>query len=460
VIVMKVGGTSVRDAEAMRNVATIVRGRAARQPVVVLSACAGVTDALVRAAEHAAEGREADARREIDTHVVDRHYAIIHELVNDLAEQDALIREFTAFFEELHHLLYGISITGDLSPRVLDFVMSYGERMSTRIFVSAARVAGIRAELADARACIATNSAFGKAEPNLAATRARCKTILVPLLDRGAIPVLQGFIGADERGVTTTLGRGGSDYSAAVLGTVLDADDIEIWTDVDGILTADPKLVPHAHRVTELSFREASELAYFGAKVLHPSTLLPAVEKAIPVRIFNSHRPAAGGTLIKAEVAPASVSVKSISYKRGITVVNIASARMLGSYGFMKKIFDIFHDHRTSVDLVTTSEVSVSLSIDYTPNLDELVRDLEPFGRVQVQRGKAIVCIVGERMRTEKGVAARVFGRLRDVPIDMISQGASEINISFVIDEDRIPGAVRALHDEFFSDISGAKIFE
>ena len=230
--------------------------------------------------------------------------------------------------------------------------------------------------------------------------------------------------------------------------------------DVDGILTADPKLVPGALRVKEMSFREASELAYFGARVLHPSTLLPAIEKDIPVHIYNSRRPNAGGTLIRAEVPPSSATVKSISYKRGITVLNISSTRMLGSYGFMKRIFDIFDAHTTSVDLVTTSEVSISLSIDYSPSLDALISDLEQYGRVQVQRGKAIVCIVGERLRSEKGVAARVFSRLTDVPIDMISQGASEINLTFVIDDDRIPDAVRELHEEFFSTVTAEGIFE
>ncbi|MBL0173876.1 MAG: aspartate kinase [Ignavibacteria bacterium] len=372
-IVMKFGGTSVEDAAAMKTMCDIVRMRAKKKPVVVLSAVSGSTNTLIRCAELAAGGQEPEAQALLKTRIIDRHFEIIQGLINGLREQDGLIREVNGFFDELRHLLYGISITGDLSPRVLDFVMSYGERM---------------------------------------------------------------------------------------FGTVLNADDIEIWTDVDGILTADPKLVPHALRVKEMSFQEASELAYFGAKVLHPSTLLPAIDKNIPVHIYNSKRPQAGGTLIKARIVPSHVAVKSISYKRGITVMNISSARMLGSYGFMKKIFDIFSEHHTSVDLVTTSEVSVSLSVDYTPSLDALVQDLEEYGRVQIQRNKAIVCIVGEKLKSEKGIAARVFGRLRDIPIDMISQGASEINITFVVDESSIPTAVRELHDEFFSTVPGKGVFE
>jgi aspartate kinase len=449
-IVMKFGGTSVEDAAAMRNVAEIVKGRQRRKPIVVLSACAGVTNALERCAGLAAAGKEQEAQQQLRTAIIDRHYDIIQNLVGDLREQDTLIRVVNSFRDELQHLLYGISITGDLSPRVLDFVVSYGERMSTAIACTALRDAGLRAVLVDARRCIVTSSAFGRAEPIFPATEQRCTDTILPHVAAGEVPVLQGFIAANEAGVTTTLGRGGSDYSAAIIGTVLHADDIEIWTDVDGILTADPKLVPSAQQVKEMSFQEASELAYFGAKVLHPSTLLPAIERNIPVHILNSRRPQAGGTLIKARIAASGNAIKSISYKRGITLLTISSARMLGSAGFMKKIFDIFAEHNTSVDLITTSEVSISLSIDHAPERDALVAALEEYGRVAVLPRRAIVCLVGERLRSEKGIAARVFGRLASIPIDMISQGASEINLTFVLDEEHVATAVRALHDEFF----------
>jgi len=451
-IVMKFGGTSIEDAAAMRNMCEIVKSRRGRKPVVVLSACSGITNSLVRCADLAAGGSETDAQRLLRTDIVERHYEIVQGLINGLARQDHLIRDLTTFGDELRQILYGISITGDLSPRVLDFVMSYGERMSTAVATVALREAGLNSVAADARKCIVTNSDFGKAEPLMRETSSRCEQQLRARVESGDIPVIQGFIGANETGITTTLGRGGSDFSAALIGAVLRAEDIEIWTDVDGILTADPKLVPGARKVEEMSFQEASELAYFGAKVLHPSTLLPAIEKNIAVRIYNSRRPNSGGTLIKPEVPPSRAAVKSISYKRGITVLNISSARMLGSYGFMKKIFDIFNEHRTSVDLVTTSEVSVSLSIEYTHSLEKLARELEAYGRVQIQTNKAIVCIVGEKLRSEQGIAARVFGRLKDMPIYMISQGASEINLTFVISEENIPKAVRELHEEFFSE--------
>jgi aspartate kinase len=459
-IVMKFGGTSLEDATAMTNACEIIRSRLKKQPVVVLSAAAGITNSLIRCAELAAEGKRLEAEAVLRDKVIDRHYRMIANLIKGLSEQDVLIRQFKIFDEELRSLIYGISITGDLSPRVLDFVMSYGERMSSAILTEALREYKLRAELLDSRKCVVTGSHFGKAEPLFDATRAACESIVRPRLDKGIVPVLQGFIGANEHGVTTTLGRGGSDYSAAIIGTVMNAEDIEIWTDVDGMLTADPKIVPGALRIKEMSFREASELAYFGAKVLHPSTVLPAVEKNIPVHILNSRRPQLSGTLIRAQIAPANIAVKSISYKRGISILNISSTRMLGSYGFMKKIFDIFNDQQTAVDLVTTSEVSISLSIEHSPDLDSLVNILRQYGEITVHRNKAIICIVGERLRSERGIAARVFSRLRNVPLDMISHGASEINLTCVIDEDRVPEAVMELHEEFFSNISEPGIFE
>jgi aspartate kinase len=332
--------------------------------------------------------------------------------------------------------------------------------MSTAIVTEALRERGVRAELLDARRCVVTNAQFGRAEPLFEPTRAACESIIRPRIEKGIIPVLQGFVGADEHHVTTTLGRGGSDFSAAIIGTVMHTDDIEIWTDVDGMLTADPNIVADALRIREMSFREASELAYFGAKVLHPSTLLPAIEKDIPVHILNSHRPQVDGTLIKRDITASDIAVKSISFKRAITILNITSTRMLGSYGFMKKIFDIFNEHQTSVDLVTTSEVSISLSIENAPALDELVAELRKYGELTILREKAIICIVGERLKSERGIASRVFSRLQDIPIDMISHGASEINLTFVIDEERVPEAVRELHEEFFSSISEPGIFE
>ena len=459
-IVMKFGGTSLQDGTALANACEIIKSRIDRKPVVVLSAAAGITNALIRCAELAAAGKRAEAEAILRDSIIERHYTIIANLIKGLREQDLLIRQFKVYDEELRSLIYGISMTGDLSPRVLDFVMSYGERMSTAIATEALRERNLRAELLDSRRCIVTNNSFGKAEPLFPATQQACESIIRPRIDKGIVPIMQGFIGANAQNVTTTLGRGGSDYSAAIIGTVMNADDIEIWTDVDGMMTADPNIVPDALRIKEISFREASELAYFGAKVLHPSTLLPAIEKDVPVHILNSHRPQIAGTLIKGRIEPSNIAVKSVSYKRGITVLNISSTRMLGSHGFMKKIFDIFDEHQTSVDLVTTSEVSISLSIERAPDLDVLVKELQRYGDLTVLQEKAVICIVGERLKSEHGIAARVFSCLKDIPIDMISHGASEINITCVIDEKHVPEAIQDLHREFFASISAPDTFE
>ncbi|MAT38599.1 MAG: lysine-sensitive aspartokinase 3 [Ectothiorhodospiraceae bacterium] len=449
-IVMKFGGTSVQDAASIRNVCKIIDSRKDKRPIVVLSACAGITNELVACAELAADGNREEAQDRLEKNVYERHYTIVQELIEDLREQDLLIRHIRQHIDDLSHLLYGISITGDLSPRVLDFALSYGETLSTSITTVALREAKMRSILADSRECIITNSAFGRAEPLLEQTRIACEANLLNHVMEGRIPVLQGFIAANEEGITTTLGRGGSDYTTAIVGSVLHADNIEIWTDVDGILTADPKIVKNARRVQEMSFQEASELAYFGAKVLHPSTLLPAIEKNIPVTILNSKRPEIEGTRITALTARTDSAVKSISYKRGITVVNISSTRMLGSYGFMKKIFDVFDFFRTSVDLVVTSEVSVSLSIESSPDMPGLLRELEQYGTINLQENRAIVCVVGEKIIDERGLAARIFSRLQNVPIDMISQGGSDTNMTFVIHEQYIGEAVSMLHEEFF----------
>lgn len=460
-IVMKFGGTSIGDAAGMRNAVSIVTSRSReRKVIVVLSACAGVTDALMRCARLAAEDREAEALKYFETHIVARHYGIVQNLIEDLSWQDAAIRQLRNFFEELRNLLRGISITGDLSLRVLDFFMSYGERISTYLMGIVMQEMKLGAELGDARKCIITNENFGNADPLFDETATRCREYLLPMLDRNDIVILQGFIGSTARGIVTTLGRGGSDYTAAVVGAVLQAEDIEIWTDVDGIMTADPKLVPDARRIKVLSFQEASELAYFGAKVLHPSTLIPAIEKDVPVHIYNSHRPSAPGTMLTGSIEPTGGLVKSISYKTGITVVNISSTRMLGSYGFMKKIFDVFDSYQTSVDLVTTSEVSVSLSIEHSADLEGLVEELKQVARVRVETDRAILCIVGEGLRSSSGLAARIFGCLRDINILMISQGSSDLSVTCVVEESSIPTAVAALHREFFHDVNRPDIFE
>ncbi|MCI2432015.1 lysine-sensitive aspartokinase 3 [Candidatus Acetothermia bacterium] len=449
-IVMKFGGTSVEDAAAMRQVIEIVRSKRARQPIVVASAMAKITDTLIRSAQLAREGQEHQAQKLLTEVVALRHRQAATQLVVSEPRCRALQESLDQYIVELRTFIHGLAILGELSPRSLDAIVSYGERLSTLILTTAMQEQNLDAQLLDARQFIITDDRFTKATPSLELSDPRARSLVLPLLERDAIPVTQGFIGATPQGVTTTLGRGGSDYSAAIIGALLGAEAIEIWTDVDGILTTDPKLVPQARLLESVTFQEASELAYFGAKVLHPSTLLPAVDKNIPVYVYNTKNPKSPGTRITMRESPTPGALKAIAYKKGITVINIYSTRMLLAHGFLKAIFEIFDRFETSVDLLATSEVSVSLTIDETRRLDRIVSELQKFSTVTVEHERAIICLVGEGMKYTPGIAARAFGAIRDININMISQGASEINISFIIREADVPTVLERLHREFF----------
>jgi aspartate kinase len=304
----------------------------------------------------------------------------------------------------------------------------------------------------DSRRVIVTDKRHTQAAPDFAETYARLAAT-IPAMARESVVVMGGFIGSTKDGVTTTLGRGGSDFTASIVGAGIGAEEIQIWTDVDGMLTADPTILPGGHRVKTISFAEAAELAYFGAKVLHPATVLPAIEKCIPVLILNSRRPEVLGTRIVAEAVPCANVVKSIACKRKIALVNIHSTRMLMAHGFLRRIFEVFDRYETPVDMVATSEVSVSLTIDNPARLDEIVAELEQFAEVDIEKDQVIVCLVGDNIRHTPGVARRVFNALDGINIRMISQGASLLNISLVVAEADLFRAVPALHEEFFAEL-------
>lgn len=471
-IVMKFGGTSVEDAGAIRRVAQIVRGRLKKRPLVVVSAMAKVTDALVRMGE-AAERNELAAALEGLAKVRERHFEVARELVSN-GERDALLAMFDENFDSLESLLKGVAALGELSNRTTDLILSYGEVLSSLLVAAAFRAEGIEGVHVDSRKVMVTDATHKSAQPLFEATGERLKTRVAPLLgdSRGTegvdapgtvgetptplggrkVPVMGGFIGGTEDGETTTLGRGGSDYSAAIFGALLNAEAIEIWTDVEGMLTTDPRLCPDAQRIRTISFDEASELAYFGAKVLHPATLLPAIERDIPVYILNSRKPRSNGTCVRSQVAPSRTTFRAIAAKKGSTVINLRAPRMLMASGFLKAMFDILAKHRCPVDLVSTSEVSVSLVVDPSHDVAAMVPELKELGEVDVEPHKAIVCLVGKDIRGTVGIAASVFRVLADagVNIHMISQGASEINISVVVDEEAVPTAVTRLHAHFF----------
>jgi len=448
-IVMKFGGTSVEDAKAMNNVISIIQKAQPQQPIVVLSAISGATTTFLKAASMSLEGQLDEAHARLNQ-LLERHIAIAENLIDDRPTIQQLILSFKRRFEELKNICHGIALLGELTNRSLDAIASIGERLSTLILAEAMEQRGLPVELVDARTFMITNDNFTAAMPLFDIVHEKVIEIFPSLLQSGKIPLTQGFIGTTSKGITTTLGRGGSDYTASIIGASLGAKEIQIWTDVDGVLTADPRIVPNAQKLDTISFNEASELAYFGAKVLHPSTILPAIEKNIPVIVLNSKHPENTGTRIIAQPPTSNLSVKSIASKKGIIVINIISSRMLMAYGFLEMIFSIFNKYKTPVDLVSTSEVAVSLTIDNPTHLEQIVVELEQTAEVNVFTDKAIVCVIGERIRSISGIARRVFNALGDINVMMISQGASEINMSLVVNEVDVEEAVKRLHSEFF----------
>jgi aspartate kinase len=449
---MKFGGTSVDSYEAIERATGIVKSNLARRPIVVVSAMGKTTNKLLNLAIEAAGGRRDQALSIVDE--IRAHHLTAGLALAGAAAAD-LDRHIRSHFEWLEELVKGLSIVGELSPRSMDAIASIGERLSSLVVSYAFRTAGMPTQHVDARRVIITDDQFTHAQPIFEDTYPLLEERVASLANDYVV-VMGGYIGSTRDGQTTTLGRGGSDYSASIVGAGVGAEEIQIWTDVDGMLTTDPRIVPGGHRVKHITFAEAAELAYFGAKVLHPATVVPAIEKNIPVSILNSRRPELSGTRISAEPVPCRNPVKSISSKRNITVLNIRSTRMLLAHGFLRRIFEVFDRYQTSVDMVSTSEVSVSLTVDDAERLEEICEELRQFAEVSSEAGQAIVCLVGEDLRHSPGVAGRAFQVIRDKNIRMISQGASLLNLGFVIDEKDLVPAVSALHREFFSELDPA----
>jgi len=448
-IIMKFGGTSVEDAPALRRAATIVRREIGRAPLVVLSACAGVTNGLVRVAE---QSRARDLRGALRAvrEIRRRHEQIARELLKP-SRAARIGRAMDSLASELEVLARGVAALGELTPRSQDAFLSFGEKFSSLLLHEYFLQTGTRSRLVDARRFMVTDGTHTKAVPIQQSVVRSLRREVTPLLGRNRVVVTQGFLGATEEGIPTTLGRGGSDFSASYIGSLLRAREIQIWTDVDGILTADPSIVKEARNIPALSFREASELAYFGARVLHPDTILPAIRSKIPVLVLNSRKPDWPGTrVLPSRTRNGHGSVRSIAYKEHVTVLNIVSTRMFLAHGFLEKVFHLFDRYRTVVHTVATSDVSITAVIDDRSHLEALVKELRTFSSVAVSGGKAIISVVGEGLRHSPGMAARVLSAVGDVDINMISAGASEINISVVVAESAIPVAVRRLHREFF----------
>ena len=459
-VVMKFGGTSVGDARAFRRVLELVRAERDSRPVVVVSAMSRFTDALLAAFERAAAGEGGAALGRLEEHFT-RHAEVLRELLpagKSAGETAGIfyeLRNFLTYTRGYIELAFMEAAAGGSTRRPLpvlqDLVVSFGEQLSSWLLAYVLNVNGLPAQQVDARRCIVTDDEHGRANPLKEETERHTREQLLPLIEEGLIPVMGGFIASSAAtGETTTLGRGGSDYTAGLVGAALRSKEIQIWTDVSGVLTADPRVVAEARTIPKLSYAEAAELAYFGAKVLHPKTILPAVVRNIPVRICNSRQPKGPETAVYFDAEMTPRTVKSIAHKTGISIVHITSARMLGAYGFLRAIFEVFERHRTAVDIVTTSEVSVSLSLEETDSLPEIIADLGKISAVKVESGRAVVCIVGEGLRTTPGIAGRVFATIKDINVLLISQGASSVNLTFVVEERHVEETVRRLHAAFF----------
>ena len=447
-IVVKFGGTSVGDAEAIERTAEIVKGRLDRQPVVIVSALGGATNSLLAIGEQSAKGHLIGALRGVET-LRDRHFQQCENLLGTTAEASEVAGEMSATFDELASLAEALSVLGHATPRSFDAIAAFGEQLSSHLVAAFFKLRGIPAEHLDARDIFATDDNFMAAEPQTDAIAEAARDLVQPLIREGKVPVMGGFIGRTSRGITTTLGRGGSDYSASLLGAALHAEAIEIWTDVDGMLTADPRVVKGSRLIEQIRFDEASELATFGAKVLHPNTIAPAVRLGIPVYIYNSRKPNGKGTRITFDAPRRAVS--AIAGKGGITVVKVGAAKMLFARGFLRRVFEIFEKNGISVDVVATSEVSVSVTVDEPSGLESLVVELSQLGDVSVERDRAIVAVVGAAISEDTASMGRAIGALDGIKVHMMSLSATGINLTMIVDGDQLNPVMERLHDAFFT---------
>ncbi len=445
---MKFGGTSVGDVAAFERVFHVVSSQIERRPVVVVSAMTKVTDALLAAFDTAKKGDFAAAVASLEPHF-DRHVEVAKHFIPE-GESNLLDAELQFAREELSDLLMRASRRSLPLAMLKDAIVSYGEQLSSRLLSEVLKARGVAARQVDSRRLIVTDDEFGAAQPIIDETNELIGLELKPLIDAGEVPILGGFIAGNRAGETTTLGRGGSDYSAALVAAALEAGELQIWTDVTGVMTCDPRICSDARTIPVLSYEEAAELAYFGAKVLHPKTIKPAVDSGIPVRVCNTFEPDAVGTMVLADSGETPNKIKSIAHKKNITILRITSARMLGSYGFMSALFQVFERFRTVIDVISTSEVSVALTLDNTAEIEKIVTELKRLGDVDVEPGYAVICVVGEGLRASTGLASTVFSTIKDVNVSLISHGASSVNLTFVVNEDVVADVIKKLHQEFF----------
>lgn len=407
-----------------------------------------VTDALLAAFEMAKKGEFAEAFASLEPHF-ERHVSVSEHFIPE-GVPNGFAGELEYARGELSDLLMRTSRRSLPLSMLKDAIVSYGEQLSSRLLAEVLKAKDVNTRQVDSRRLIVTDDEYGAAQPIWEETAELVRLELRPSIAAGEVPIMGGFIAGNRAGETTTLGRGGSDYSAALVAAALDASELQIWTDVTGVMTCDPRICGDARTIPNLSYEEAAELAYFGAKVLHPKTIKPAVDNAIPVRVCNTFQPNEIGTMILAESGEAPNKIKSIASKKNITILRITSARMLGAYGFMSAVFQVFDRHRTVIDVISTSEVSVALTLDNANDLDKVVEDLRRLGEVEVETGYAVICVVGEGLRASTGLASKIFSTIEDVNVALVSHGASAVNLTFVVKETDAPNVIKKLHLEFF----------
>jgi aspartate kinase len=444
-IVMKFGGSSLANAERIRRVAEIVRGQIAEKPALVLSAMGDTTDHLLEAADRALQDGVVSIHKIEELH---------RDTIRELELDEAIQGEVNPFLEELRALLTGISLIKELTHKTKDYLVSFGERLSVRIVAGYLNSLDIKARAVDAwYAGVLSDSNFTMAELDEESWDL-IPDALRPLMYKGILPVITGFIAKDKQGSITTLGRGGSDLSATMIASAMDAEEVQVWKDVDGILTADPRIVKTARPVETVTYEEAAELAYFGAQVLHPRAMLPCIKTGTPVRVKNSYNPGAPGTRIIEALDKKTGPVRAITSRKNITLVDIVSTRMIGQHGFLAGVFAVFEKHKLSVDMVATSEVSVSLTLDAARDLEKLKHDLSRFASVEIKNSRAIVSIIGDVRRSSE-ILQRAFGVcvLLGIQVQMVSQGASKVNISVIVDDAQAGEVVTALHRCFFEPL-------
>lgn len=453
VVVMKFGGTSVEDSAAIQRVIGIVKSRLGAQPVVVVSALAKVTDQLLEAGNAASSGHLGSALAAVRNIYV-RHEELADSLLSASA-YGSLDRELRSDFRALESLLQDLELSRHFDRKAQDRLLSFGECFSSRLVSWAMNEAGLQAAHVDARRCIITDARHGQASPVWDVTNQRLRDTLTPLVQSGSVPVLGGFIASTLDGVPTTLGRGGSDFSAAIVAAAIGASRVEIWTDVDGVMTTDPKLCSDARVIRKLSFDEAADLAHFGARVLHPATVAPAMRENIPVYVLNSRRPEGHGTEITARASTGS-RVSAITAKRNVVVLEIHSRAGVDA-ALLNTVFGVLEQHTCTVDVMGTSVDQISVLVASNLALPKVVEDLRRVAEVRWENHKALVCLVGENIRRQPEVASRVFATVSDMDVRVLCQGASERTLSFLVDESKAEESVRRLHGAFFPRIDPSR---